>query len=109
MSARVPALLTVYAGTFPSQPMAFAALLDAANALGLEADLADIDVIREAREVRLAHYFRPAVAARIAAASGSDDTLIVARPSAITADPAFPPEGARVRLIGRFAGEVIEA
>ncbi len=109
MSQRVPTLLTVYSGSFPSQPLAFAALLDAATVLGLGADLADVDVIREAQGVRLAHYFRPAIVARIETAAGSDDTILVVRPSEITADPEFPPPGARLRLLGRFAGEVIEA
>ena len=109
MSARVPALLTVYAGRFESQPLAFSALLDAADSLSIKVDLADVDVIREAREVRLAHYFRPAIVARIDAARGADDTLLVARPCALTAHPGFPPPGARVRLLGRFAGEVVEA
>ena len=109
MRGRVPALLTVYGGRFQSQPLAFAALIDAAHSVGLDADLADVDVIREARGVRLAHYFRPAIVARIEAALGEDDTIVVARPSVLTADPAFPPEGARLRLLGRYAGEVIEA
>ena len=51
---RVPVLLTVLSGRFASQPLAFAALQDAAAALGIEFDLAEVDVIRAAANVRLA-------------------------------------------------------
>lgn len=105
---RVPVLLTVLSGPFGSQPLAYAALKDAAEAAGLAVDLADIDVIRMKPEVRLAHYFRPQIVARIQAMQGEDDTVIVLRPSALTADPRFPPPGSGLRRLGRFAGTLIE-
>jgi hypothetical protein len=104
---RVPELLTVLSGSFTSQPLAFAALKDAADTVQLEVDLADIDVIREAAGVRLAHYFRPQIAARIQRLQGDDDTVIVLRPSLLTAQPKFPTAGAGLRLLGKFAGSLV--
>ena len=105
---RVPVLLTVLSGLFESQPLAFAALKDAADELGLDVDLADIDVIREAAEVRLAHYFRPQIATRILRLMEEDDTAIVLRPSLLTAHPSFPTSGGQLRHLGKFAGTLIE-
>lgn len=105
---RVPVLLTVLSGRFATQPLAFAALVDAAEKMSLRVDLADVDVIREAADVRLAHYFRPQIVARIQAMQEDDDTVIVLRPSVLTGDPRFPPEESPLRLLGKFAGHVIE-
>ncbi len=105
---RVPVLLTVLSGLFPTQPVAFAALKDAADRMGIDVDLAEVDVIREAANVRLAHYFRPQIVARIQTMQDTDDTVIVIRPSALTADPRFPPEDTPLRLLGKFAGSLIE-
>jgi hypothetical protein len=106
--ARVPVLLTVLSGSFQTQPLAFAALKDAADDFGLDFDLADVDVIREAADVRLAHYFRPQIVARIQAMQAGDDTAVILRPSALTANPRFPPEHSPLRLLGKFAGSLIE-
>lgn len=105
---RVPVLLTVLAGTFASQPLAFAALKDAADRIGAGVDLADVDVIRMAPNVRLAHYFRPQIVARIQSIQAGDDTVIVLRPSLLSANPGFPPAGSPLRRLGRFAGTLIE-
>ena len=105
---KVPALLTVLAGGFETQPAAFAYLLQEAGRYGLTFDLADVDVIQSARPVRLAHYFRPAIVARIEALMGQADTVIVVRPSTLTARRDFPGSGSDLRLLGRFAGEIIE-
>ena len=59
-----PVLITVLAGTFANQAAAFEVLRTAAERLGIEVKLEETDVIREAGEVRLAHYFRPAIVAR---------------------------------------------
>jgi hypothetical protein len=107
--ARVPALLTVLTGEFDTQPAAFAYLLQEAGRYGLTFDLADVDVIQSARTVRLAHYFRPAIVARIEALMGAADTVIVVRPSALTTRRDFPGSGSDLRLLGRFAGQIIEA
>ena len=106
--AKVPALLTVMAGSFDTQPDAFAYLLEEAGRYGLVFDLADVDVIQAARSVRLAHYFRPAIVARIEASMGLADTVVVVRPSPLTARPDFPGSGSGFRLLGRFAGEIVE-
>ena len=97
------------AGDFANQPAAFAYLLQEAGRYGLSFDLGDVDVIQAARPVRLAHYFRPAIVARIEALMGGVDTVIVVRPSTLTARRDFPGSGSELRLLGRFAGEIIEA
>ena len=107
--AKVPVLLTVLSGRFESQPAAFACLLQEAGRYGLSFDLADVDVIQNARPVRMAHYFRPAIVGRIDEAVGPDDTLIVLRPSPLTARRDFPGSGSELKLIGRFAGEILDA
>lgn len=99
-----PVLVTVLAGTFTNQAAAFFVLRSEAAKLGIEVDPQDTDVIREAPEVRLAHYFRPAIVARIEAGMDGDNTTILLFPSALTARPTFPEEGSDLRLIGRFAG-----
>lgn len=99
-----PVLVTVLAGTFTNQAAAFFVLRMEAAQFGIDLDPRDTDVIREAPEVRLAHYFRPAIVARIQAAMADDDTTVLLFPSLLTARPAFPPEHSAFRLVGRFAG-----
>ena len=100
----LPVLVTVLAGTFTNQAAAFFVLKTEAERIGVEVLPTQTDVIREALEVRLAHYFRPAIVARIEAAMENDDTVILLFPSPLTARPAFPPDDSSLRLIGRFAG-----
>ncbi len=100
----VPVLVTVLAGTFTNQAAAFYALRSEAEKIGISLRTRDTDVIREAREVRLAHYFRPAIVARIEAAMEEDDTVVLLFPSPLTARPAFPPDESALRLLGRYAG-----
>jgi hypothetical protein len=100
----LPVLVTVLAGTFANQAAAFYALRTEAEKIGIIILPTQTDVIREAPEVRLAHYFRPAIVARIQAAMETDDTVILLFPSPLTAWPAFPPEDSPMRLVGRFAG-----
>ena len=106
--AKVRALLMVLAGSFASQPVAFACLCDEAERRGISVDLRDVDVIQSAANVRLAHYFRPAIVARIQELLGEDDTIILVRPSLLSAAPQFPPPNSPLRLLGRFAGEIVE-
>ncbi len=107
--AKSPVLLTVLSGSFASQPLAFAALSDLADRAGSQVDLKDVDVIREAANVRLAHYFRPQIVARIQSLQARDNTVLVLRPCLLTADPRFPRDGdTPLRLLGRFAGSVID-
>ena len=105
---RVPVLLSVFSGNFASQPVAFACLLDQAEKRGMRIDLGDADVIQHSPEVRLAHYFRPAIVERIQAAQGEDNTLIVLRPTRLSAERDFPTRGGPLRMLGRFAGEIVE-
>lgn len=100
----VPVLITVLAGTFTNQAAAFYALRLEAEKIGIDLAPTQTDVIRESSEVRLAHYFRPAIVARIEEARGADDTIALLFPSPLTAFPAFPPENSDLRLVGRFAG-----
>lgn len=104
---RVAVTLTVISGNFESQPLAFAAILDAAAEAGIGVDLADVDVIRHSRHVRLAHYFRPAIVARIEALMGDDDTVIVLRPGEATQTPGFPSGHPLLRRLGVFAGTLV--
>ena len=104
----VPVLLTVLAGTFTNQAAAFFVLRSEAEMIGIELHPHETDVIREAAAVRLAHYFRPAIVARIEAAAEGDDTIILLFPSRLTAIPTFPRENSELRLIGRFAGMMAE-
>lgn len=102
----VPVLMTVLAGTFTNQAAAFYALRTEAERVGVELSPEQTDVIREAASVRLAHYFRPAIVARIEEAVAEDDTIILLFPSRLTAIPSFPPEGSSLQLVGRFAGRL---
>ncbi|MEP2263240.1 MAG: hypothetical protein ABJI00_17645, partial [Paracoccaceae bacterium] len=65
MSARQNTILPVLAGDFENQPKAFDALAYASKTMGIMVGAWDVDVIREVPHVRLAHYFRPAIVARI--------------------------------------------
>ena len=105
---KVRALLMVLAGSFASQPMAFTCLCDEAERRGISVDLKAVDVIQAAASVRLAHYFRPAIVARIQELQAEDDTLILVRPSFLAAEPQFPSPNSPLRLLGRFAGEIVE-
>ena len=102
--AAVPVLMTVLAGSFSNQAAAFFVLRNEAERAGILLRPEQTDVIREATSVRLAHYFRPAIVARIEAAKAEYDTVILLYPSPLTALPGFPPEGSDLRLVGRFAG-----
>lgn len=104
----LPAMLTVLAGTFINQASAFYALKAEAGKIGIEVLPTETDVIREAREVRLAHYFRPAIVARIEAEMEDDDTVILLFPSGLTARPTFPPVESALRLVGRYAGLLVQ-
>lgn len=103
-STAAPVLVTVLAGTFTNQAAAFFVLRTEAARISIEVSPEDTDVIREAPEVRLAHYFRPAIVARIETAMQQDNTTILLFPSQLTARPTFPPDDSAFRLVGRFAG-----
>lgn len=98
----------VLAGTFQNQAEAFRRLQAEALEFDVKVFPTEVDVIREARQVRLAHYFRPAIVARIEEASKPENTVIVLLPSPLSALPNFPSGEGALRLIGRFAGVLVE-
>jgi hypothetical protein len=75
----LPADITVFAGDFASQPLAFAHLLDAAPGL----DLTHVEVIQDADpSKRLGQYFESATVATILNTAAARDTLILILPAA---------------------------
>lgn len=105
---RLPARITIYSGTFASQPLAFARLLDAAERCGTFLDLDNVDVIRHAPEVRLAHYFPPATVAAIEELQGKDDTLILLKPGRRAGSPGVRIKDTMLRCLGIFDGEIVQ-
>ena len=87
----------VLAGTFASQQLAYAHLLDVAPG----ADLEQVEVLGRDRARRLAHFFE--------AGSGPgavpEDTLVLLLPGA---GVPLEPTG-RLRVVGRFPGRVTRA
>ncbi len=69
--------VTVFAGIFASQPLVFTHLLDAAEAHSLALDLDHVEVIQGDPERRLSHVLSDEDAARVAAAKGSHETLVL--------------------------------
>lgn len=106
---RLPARITIYSGTFASQPLAFARLLDAADRAGTFLNLDNVDVIRHAPEVRLAHYFPPATVAAIEDLQGTDNTLILLKPGRRAGSPGLVLKDAKLRCLGVFDGEIVFA
>ncbi|MEM6479734.1 MAG: hypothetical protein AAF841_09135 [Pseudomonadota bacterium] len=94
--ARVPVEIMVFAGTFESQPLAFAHLYD----LSPELDLSELEVICKADPCpRLGHYFAPEQVDLIIDTIGIETTVILAFPKAgpVPASPKLFP-------LGRFSG-----
>ncbi|MEO1796389.1 MAG: hypothetical protein AAFR53_05175 [Pseudomonadota bacterium] len=99
--AREDLEITLFAGTFESQPLAFAHLYD----LDPDADLSEIEVICKAPpRPRLAHYFTPGQVDAIIDAMGLHTSLILVFPEAgrlKASGKLFP--------LGRFAGSRVRA
>lgn len=75
----LPADITVFAGDFASQPLAFAHVLDAAP----ELDLTHVDVIRDADPTRrLGLYFETSTVAAIRDTAAMRDTIVLVLPAA---------------------------
>ena len=75
----LPADIHVFAGTFASQPLAFAHLFDVAPTL----DLGHVEVIRrDGAEARLGAYFKPETTRQILSLAPSDETLLLVLPAA---------------------------
>lgn len=100
---QIPAEITVFAGDFASQPLAFAHLLDAAPMM----DLDHVEVIQTTDPTaRLAVYFSPTTAAAITAAKGARDTLILVLPAAFEGLECPLPPTAHLAPLGRFRGTI---
>ena len=91
--------IAVYSGSFETQPLVFAHLLDAWDAV----DLGEVDVIcRQDPSKRLAHAFPEELAMKIEDALGLDDTVVLAFDAGWAGVP--PPETDKLRTLGTFAG-----
>lgn len=109
IAARVPARIDVYAGSFASQPLAFARVLDAADRAGTTLVTDDVEVIQTTADTRLAHYFDPKTVAAILRAATGHDTLILLLPGRQGAppalsDPLLTPLGSHDGLLLRAPG-----
>lgn len=103
---RLEAQIDVLAGAFPSQQLAFAHLLDAAQAAGLSPDLDQIEVIQAPHGTRLAGYFEAQTVETLTDAAAGD-TLILILPGALITGQ-FP-EDLRLRRLGVHAGQIVRA
>ena len=99
----LPAEIAVFAGSFASQPLAFAHLLDVAPGL----DLDHVEVIPLARaETRLAPYFEAGTIARLCRSAPPGDTLVLVLPGAYP-DLDCPLGGStRLRPLGPLRGTI---
>lgn len=96
---RVRAAVTVLAGEFASQPLAFAHLLDAHP----RADLDQVEVVRRPFGPRLAHWFAPDAVRALEAVP--EATLVLAFPGS-----GVPPAAtSRLRVVGRPLGTLTRA
>ncbi|MCK0167755.1 hypothetical protein MWU52_09375 [Jannaschia sp. S6380] len=103
---RLAADIHVLAGRFASQQLAYAHLLDAAEAGDLSPDLDHIEVIAAPGRTRLSAYFdEDTTAALITGAAG--DTLVLILPGALLTE-AFAAT-AHLRDLGRHPGHVSRA
>lgn len=107
MASRHAVDIQVFAGTFESQPLAFAHLYDTAHAHGLEIALDAVEVICKIDPTRrLAHYFDDAAIAAITEATGLHTTIVLVFPEAVGG----PLEGSHLLLeIGLFPGTRAQA
>lgn len=95
--------VAVFAGSFASQPLAFAHLLDAADTHGLALDFDHIEVIHGDPSKRLGHVFSAADCQAIAAARLADDALVLVFPEALIPGAQLFGETAHLRRLGQFA------
>jgi hypothetical protein len=103
---RLEASIHVLCGPFASQPLAYAHLLDAAQAQGLSPDLDHVEVVTGDPVPRLRHYFDAALAGELAQAAGGD-TLVLVLPGALVTG-SFA-ETFLLRDLGRHPGTVTRA
>ncbi len=95
--------VAVYAGNFASQPLAYAHVLDAAEAAGLPLDLDHVEMICGGDPgKRLAHVFDAGNTARIRDMRRGEDTLVLIFPEALRPGAAPFADTARLRALGTF-------
>ena len=103
---KLEAQIHVLAGAFASQQLAYAHLLDEAQARGLSPDFDHVEVLTGDPGRRLSHYFAAPLAAELARAARGD-TLVLVLPGALITG-AFA-ESALLRDLGRHPGTVTRA
>lgn len=102
MAERQPVTIDVWAGTFDSQPLAYAHLFDLATCSGREVALEAVDVICKADPTaRLKHYFTGETVDSITDGLGLNTTVLLVFPEAIAGG--IPPSPFLTHL-GSFAG-----
>ncbi len=95
--------VAVYAGSFASQPLAYAHVLDAAEAACLPLDLDHVEVICGGDPgKRLAHVFDAGTTARIRDMRQGADTLVLIFPEAMRPGAAAFADTTRLRALGTF-------
>ncbi|UWQ17992.1 hypothetical protein [Jannaschia sp. M317] len=103
---RLSADIHVLTGTFASQQLAFAHLLDAAQRDGLSPDLDHLEVILPPHGPRLRGYFDGETASVIAQQAGTQAVVLVLPGALITGQ--FTADD-RLQSLGRHVGEVTRA
>jgi len=93
--------ISLMGGSFASQPLAFAHLLDASQAQGISLDLDHVEVLQAPQAARLAQWFTPATCAQIPAAQ----TLIAFLPA--SGGPLTPTD--HLRTLGIFPAQITRA
>jgi hypothetical protein len=103
---RQPARIAVFGGSFVSQQLTFAHLLDAADRAGVVLEMERVDVLQgDGLARRLAHYFDdPTVRAILGAATGCDTLVLLTRPGDLPAE-----NTAHLRWLGIFPGHLVRA
>lgn len=95
--------ITVMGGTFASQPLAFAHILDAAQTQGRSLDLDHVEVLQAPHAGRLSQWFDPDTCARITELA--PQTLVVFLPG--SSGPLAPT--ALLTPVGVFLGTLTRA
>lgn len=98
---RRPTRISVYAGTFDSQPAVFAHLIAALP--GILADEVEVICNQDPR-ARLAHAFAPDVARAIEDALGLNTTVVLIFPEALAGCGRLPAQTGALVSVGTFDG-----
>ncbi|MEM1301229.1 MAG: hypothetical protein AAGH17_01500 [Pseudomonadota bacterium] len=100
--ARVDVRIEVLSGTFDTQPLVFAHLLDHATARGQNIDLDCVDVIAKVDPVpRLKHFFPETIVNQLVDLMGLDTTAVLVFPGAMDT---LVGDSTRLRSLGIWPG-----